>query len=72
MDASRAKQIAGYIYNSLHPHMTLNQIHDVVQNFDDHFSELIPVVLEVSKVYDERIKKAVIDHVGILLKTRKS
>ncbi len=71
MDASRAREIARYIYKVLHPHMTLNQIHDVVQNFDDHFSELVPIVLEVSKDYEEKVKNAVVNHVGILLKQGK-
>ena len=68
MDANRAREIAAYILNALHPHMTLNQIHDVVQNFDDHFSELIPVVLEVTRDYEEKVKNAVVNNVGILLK----
>ncbi|MCX6726440.1 MAG: hypothetical protein NTY75_01340 [Candidatus Shapirobacteria bacterium] len=71
MDANRARELARYILSSLHPHMTLNQIHDVVQNFDDHFSELVPVVLEVSRDYDEKVKNAVVNHVGILLKQGK-
>ncbi len=71
MDANRAKEIANYILTSLHPHMGLTQIHDVVQNFDDHFPELVPVVIEVSRDYDEKVKKAVVEHVGILLKRGK-
>lgn len=71
MDATRASEIARYILGSLHHNMGLNQIHEIVQNFDDHFSELVPVVLEVSRDYDEKIKKAVVDHVGILLKQGK-
>ncbi len=68
LDAPRAKQIAKYVLDSLHPHMTLNQIHDVVQNFDDHFSELVPIVQEVSREYDEKVNKAVADHTALLLK----
>lgn len=68
MNAARAREIARYILNSLHPHMTLNQIYETVQKFDDHFSELVPIVLKVSKDYEERIKKAVTDHVSYLLK----
>ncbi len=71
IDASRAREIARYILSSLHPHMTLNQIHDVVQNFDDHFSELVPIVLEVSRDYEEKVKNAVVSHVGVLLKQGK-
>lgn len=68
MNASRAREIAQHILTTLHPHMTLNQIYSVVQNFDNHFAELVPVVLEVSKDYDEKVKKAVVNHVSILLK----
>ena len=71
MNAQRAKEVAQYILSTLHPHMDINQIHTVVQDFDDHFPELVPVVLEVSRDYDERIKKAVVDHVGTLLKQGK-
>ena len=71
MNAERAKEIAQYILESLHPHMDINQIYEIVQNFDDHFPELVPVVIDVTKDYDEKIKKAVTDHVGILLKQGK-
>lgn len=71
MDANRAKEIARHILSSLRPHMTLNQIHDVVQKFGDHFSELVPIVLEVSRDYEERVKNAVVNHVGVLLKQGK-
>ena len=71
MDAVRAREIARYILSSLRPNLGLNQIYKIVQNFDDHFSELIPIVLEVSNDYDERVKKAVVEHVGILLKQGK-
>ena len=71
MDATRAKEIARYVLDSLHPNMNINEIYETVQNFDDHFSELIPVVLKVSKDYDERVKKAVVDHITALLKQGK-
>jgi len=71
MNADRATEIARYIVSSLRPHMTFNQIHDVVQNFDEHFSELVPVVLEVSREYQEKVKNAVINHVDILIKQGK-
>lgn len=71
MDAERAREIAKYILHSLHQHMDINQIYKAVQNFDDHFPELVPVVIEVTKDYDEKIKKVVTDHVGTLLKQGK-
>lgn len=51
--------------------MTLDQIYKVVQNFDDHFPELTPIVLEVSRDYEEKVKKSIIGHVGALLKQGK-
>jgi hypothetical protein len=71
MSAQRAKEVAQHVLSTLHPHMDINQIHAVVQNFDDNFPELVPVVLEVSRDYDEKIKNAVVNHVGTLLKQGK-
>lgn len=71
MNAERAREIARYILTSLHPHMSLNQIHQVAQSFDDHFPELIPVVLQISNDYEDKVKKAVGEHVGNLLKQNK-
>lgn len=71
MNAQRAKEIAGYVLQALHPHMDINQIHAVVQNFDDHFPELIPVVVRVSQDYENQIKQVVTEHVGNLLKQNK-
>ncbi|MBN2016231.1 hypothetical protein JW766_05380 [Candidatus Dojkabacteria bacterium] len=70
-NAKRAKEIAAYILDSLHPHMSLEQIHKAVQEFDDHFSELVPIVLEANRERDERIKKAIANHAGNLLKQGK-
>ena len=71
MNAQRAKEVAQYVLGTLRPHMDINQIHAVVQNFDDHFPELIPVVLQVSNDYEEQVKKVVTEHVGNLLKQNK-
>lgn len=51
IDVNRAREIARYILSSLHPQMTLSQIHAVVQQFEDHFPELIPVVVKASQDY---------------------
>ncbi len=71
MNALRAREVASYILSSLHPHMTLDQIHSVAQNFDDHFPELIPVVLQVTNDYDDLVKKTVQEHVATLIKQNK-
>lgn len=71
MDAERAREIARYVLQTLHPHMDINQIHNVAQSFDDNFPELIPIVLQVSQDYEDKVKKIVTEHVGNLLKQNK-
>lgn len=71
INADRAKHIAQLVLSSLYPHMSLNQIHDVVQQFDDNFSELIPIVHEVNSDYDEKVKKVVSNHAQKLIAQRK-
>lgn len=71
MSAERAREIARYVLQALHPRMDMNQIHAVVQNFDDYFPELIPIVIKVSNDYEEKVKKVVGEHVGNLLKQNK-
>ncbi|MCX7928541.1 MAG: hypothetical protein N2558_02550 [Patescibacteria group bacterium] len=71
MNAQRAKEIAKYVLNTLRPYMNLSQIHAVVQEFDDRFPELVPVVLEVSRNYEEQIKEVVLRHASRLLKQGK-
>ncbi len=71
MNAARAREVASYILASLQPHMTLDQINTVAQNFDDHFPELIPVVLQITNDYDNIVKKTVQEHVASLIKQNK-
>lgn len=67
MDAERAKQIARLILDSLHPQMTFNQIHEVVQKFDDYFPELATVVAGVNHDYDDQVRQVVSDYAGKLI-----
>ena len=71
INAPRAREVAKYILSTLHPHMTLDQIHSVAQNFDEHFPELVPVVLQITNDYDDLVKKAVQEHVANLIKQNK-
>lgn len=71
MNAVKAREIAKYILENLQPHMSLDQIHVVAQNFDDHFPELIPVVLKITNDYDEMVEKTVREHVSTLIKQHK-
>ncbi len=71
MDAARAREIAGFILETLHSHMDINQIHAAVQDFDDHFKELVPIVIQVSNDYENKVKQAVGEHVRNLIKQNK-
>ena len=71
MNAERAREIARYILNTLHPNMSLDQIYIVVKNFDDHFPELIPAVTPVVNHYEDTVKKIVGEHAGKLIQQGK-
>ncbi len=71
MSADRAKEIARFVLNSLHPHMDINKIYSTVQNFDKNFPELIPIVIKVSQDYENQIKQIVAEHASFLLKQNK-
>lgn len=71
MNALRAKEVASYILACLHPHMTLDQIHNVAQEFDDHFTELVPIVLKITNDYDDLVKKTVSEHAVHFIKQNK-
>src|SRR3989344_6893502 len=71
MDAQRARDIAKFILESLHPHMTIDEIYKAVQTFDDHFQELIAVVLPVANEHEDKIRQIVTSHVNKLIKDKK-
>lgn len=71
MNADRAREIARYILDTLKPQMTFDQIYSVVQNFDDHFPELVAVVTPVVNHYEDTVKKIVSEHAGKLIQQGK-
>lgn len=71
MNAARAKEIAQYILDSLKPYMDLESVYNIVKHFDEHFPELISVVLEVENDHEEQIKNIVGDRVAVLLRQNK-
>lgn len=71
MDAERARTIARFILDSLHPHMTLDEIYKTVESFDDNFPELMPAVLPVANDYEEKMKIIVTQQVEKLIKENK-
>lgn len=71
IDSVRAQEISKYVLSALHPHMTMDQIREAVENFDEHFSELIPVVVDVTKEYNEKVKNSVINYVHDFLQRGK-
>lgn len=71
MNAERARDIAKFILNALHPHMDIDEIYKVVQTFDDYFPELVAVVLPVANEYEEKVRDIVAAHVNKLIKEKK-
>lgn len=71
MNASRAKAIARLVLDNLHPHMTVEEIYQHVKIFDEHFSELARVVIEVENDHQEEMKNTVADRVRELIKNKK-
>lgn len=45
IQAARAKETARYVLDTLKPHMSLEEIYKKAEQFDQHFSELIPIAL---------------------------
>lgn len=71
MSEGRAREIARFILDALHPHMEIEQIRKVIQGFDKHFPELMPVILQTANDYDQQIKKLIGNYVVQLLKQNK-
>jgi len=71
LDAQRAREIAKFILESLHPYMTIDEIYKAVQSFDDHFQELVAVVLPVANEHEDKIRQIVTSHVNKLIKDKK-
>lgn len=71
MNAARAREIARYILQILHPPLTLDDIYIKVQDFDKHFPELLPAMLPVVTDYEEKIKAIVTEHAQKLIKENK-
>lgn len=72
IDAGRAKQIAQLVLRSLHPPMTLNQIWDAVQKFDDYFPELVPAVAAANQDYNRSVEEIVSSYAKNLITQGKS
>ena len=71
MNAERARDIAKFILNALYPHMPIDEIYKVVQTFDDHFPELVAVVIPVANEYEEKVRDIVTSHVNKLIQEKK-
>jgi uncharacterized protein with PhoU and TrkA domain len=67
MTEDRARDIAQFVLKHLHPHMNLDQIYQVVQNFDDHFPELTKAVLPAVKEYEDTVSQIVKAHAERLM-----
>ncbi len=71
MDIQRAKTIARMVLDKLRPHLTLEQIFQVVPTLDDHFAELSKAVSPVIKDHDEMVKKIIAEYAEKLIKSGK-
>lgn len=71
MTPERAKEIAKYVLDILHPHMTVEQIYATVQKFDHHFPELAQAALPVIGDYEDKMKKLIAEKAGKLIQQNK-
>lgn len=63
----RARDISRYILEALNPHLSEQQIYEIVEHFDEHFTELLPVVISVSQQYEKELHELIQNHVHKLL-----
>lgn len=69
MSHERAREIARFIIDKLHPPLTLEQIYQIAPTLDDHFTELTKAVLPVIKDHDDKVKAIVAEHAEKLIKS---
>jgi len=70
IDKKRASEIASFIIHSLRPHMSFEEIQQVLQEFDSKFPELMKMHLDIEENIAEEIKRQAISQVDILLKQK--
>lgn len=71
MTVQRARETARFVLDTLKPHMTFEQIQNIVSNFDQHFPELAKVAQSVVNDKHEVMKKTITNHVHKLLQENK-
>lgn len=71
MKPERAQDIARMVLQKLHPHMSLEQIHQVAPTLDDHFTELARAVLPIEKDHRAEVEKIISEHAAKLIKSGK-
>lgn len=71
MDAERAKAIARFVLEKLHPPLTLEQIYAIAPTLDDEFTELAEAVQPVIHEHDDKVRAVVANHAENLIKSGK-
>lgn len=71
MDAKKAQEIARYVLDALHPHMTFDEIHQVLPALATHFLELSQTLTPFINEREEAVKSYVARHVNALIKEGK-
>lgn len=66
-----ADKVAKYILEALKPHMSLEQIYKVMQDFGTHFQELEYVTIQTDHDIEQVAKKIIVEKVDKLLKENK-
>lgn len=71
MSVERAREIARFVLDKLHPPLTLEQIYQIAPSLDDHFTELAKAILPVVQEHDDKVKAIVAEHAEKLIKSGK-
>lgn len=69
MTPERAKQIAKFVLDKLHPPLTLEQIYQIAPTLDDQFTELTQAILPIIHEHDDQVKAKVAEHAKKLIKS---
>ena len=71
MNADIAKEIARLVLDTLHPHMSIEEIRVVVNEYDKYFQELTDIVLMINWDKDQSLQNKVEEEVQRLVDTGK-
>lgn len=67
IDAERARGIAKLVIETLHPHMEIEEMREVVGEYDKYFTELTDIAVAVSHEEDSLVRDEVMKEVQRLV-----